>query len=202
MIYKRREIFENFSIKVGLLFSKIPLTPNQWTMLSLFLSFIAFVLVLGQQIFLSLILFGFAAFIDIIDGSVARVLGMVTNLGAYIDTITDRYVEFIMIFALMFLGLPDFFIPINIWLFLLLFGSIMTTYAKAASSEKRIIAEGVKGGVFEHSDRMIALILIFLAFLFFHKIYASALISLAAILANVSAVQRILCATKIAKREG
>ncbi len=35
MIYKHREIFNRLSIKTGMVFGKISLTPNQWTIISL-----------------------------------------------------------------------------------------------------------------------------------------------------------------------
>jgi len=35
MLYAVREKFEKLSVKIGIVFSKIPLTPNQWTIFSL-----------------------------------------------------------------------------------------------------------------------------------------------------------------------
>lgn len=159
MLYKNRQKFEGFSAKIGKVFSKIPLSPNQWTLISL-LPVIAAVYFLSQQNFLIAGgLFIIASFLDMVDGAVARVTGKANRFGAYLDTIVDRYVEAIILFGLLFVGLPGFYIPAYAWIFLYLFGSMMTTYTKAAAKEKEIIPEGkeLKGGILERAERLIIL---------------------------------------------
>ena len=102
MLYENREKFKKLSIKIGMIFSKIPLSPNQWTIFSLLPAVIAALYLASNEFLIAAGLFALAAFIDLIDGSVARVLGRTTRFGAYLDTITDRYVEFILIFGLFF----------------------------------------------------------------------------------------------------
>ena len=70
-----------------------------------------------------------------VDGAVARVTKTASKFGAYLDTIVDRYVEAIIAFGLLFAALPGFYIPAYAWIFLYLFGGMMTTYAKAAAKE-------------------------------------------------------------------
>ena len=138
---------------------------------------------------------------DIIDGAVARAVGKATSLGAYIDTVTDRYVEFIVIASVFFLDLPDFYFPIYVWLFVLIFGSMLSTYVKSASAEKNIIKKdghGIKGGILEHPDRLILLFVVFLLSIA-SKDYAAYLIIALAILSNISALQRTGKAIKAAK---
>jgi len=115
--------------------------------------------------------FAFAAFIDLIDGSVARVLGRPTKFGAYLDTITDRYVEFMIILGMFFASLPSFYFSASAWLFLYLFGSMMTTYAKAAASEKKLVEAELRGGLLERAERLILLFAGIIAYIILQKWY-------------------------------
>src|SRR5262249_4274972 len=132
MLYEKRKNFSGFEAKIGKFFSKLPLTPNQWTLLSLILALFTFYFLYIENFVLAAISFALAAFFDIVDGNVARTRKVATVKGAYYDTIVDRYVEFLIILALFFIGLPA------LWLIAYLFGSTMTTYAKAAAREKNL----------------------------------------------------------------
>jgi len=203
MLYAAREKFGKVSVKIGLVFSKIPLTPNQWTVLSL-LPALASAWLLAQQWFLSAAALFFAAsFLDLIDGSVARVTGKVSRFGAYLDTVVDRYVEALIVLALLFIALPDpgFFIPITAWIFLYFFGGMMTTYAKAAAKEKEIVKESqeLKGGILERAERLILLFVgILLATV--NLAWLSIAVILLAVVSNISALQRIWIAKQMAKK--
>ena len=154
MLYKNREKFNFLSVKIGMFFSRFPLTPNQWTLLSFVPAFLSFYFLLMQNVLFAAVFFGVAGFFDLIDGSVARVTGRATKFGAYLDTVSDRYVEFFVVAGIFFLPLPSFFLPANFWLFLYLFGSLMTTYVKAAAKEKELVQKELKGGLFERAERL------------------------------------------------
>ncbi|GAF97533.1 unnamed protein product, partial [marine sediment metagenome] len=120
-----------------------------------------------------------------------------SRFGAYLDTIIDRYVEAIIVLGLLFVALPVFLVASYIWIFVYLFGSMMTTYAKAAAKEKEIIPEGseLKGGLLERAERLIILFVgIILAA--FNPLYLVYIIAGLAVLTNVSALQRIWIAKK------
>ena len=156
-LFKRRERFSGFSVKVGIVFSKIGLSPNQWTLLSLVPITFAFYYLINEEFLLAAGLFLISSFIDLIDGSVARVTGKETKLGAYLDTVVDRYIEGIIIIGLLFASLPDLFIPAYTWLFIYFFGAMMTTYVKAAAKEKNLIEKELRGGLLERAERLIIL---------------------------------------------
>lgn len=195
MLYKSRENFKHFGIKVGILFSKFRLSPNQWTIFTLVPAILSFYFLIQNSFLFSAILFGIAAFVDLIDGSVARVTGRVTKKGAYLDTTIDRYVEFIIILGLLFASLPSIFVPMYAWLFVYLFGSMMTTYVKASAFEKKLVETELKGGILERAERLIILFLgIVLAN--FNILYLTYIIIILAILSNLTAIQRIRIALK------
>ena len=197
MLYAARERFGKLSVKIGVLFSKIPISANQWTLLSLVPAFIALYYLVQEQFLLAGAFFIVSSFLDLVDGSVARVTGTTSKFGAYLDTIIDRYVEAIIVFGLLFVALPEFLGPSYAWIFLYFFGSMMTTYAKAAAKEKDLVPDGkeLKGGILERAERLIILFVgIVLAFV--NPLYLVYTVVLLAVLTNVSAMQRILIARK------
>jgi archaetidylinositol phosphate synthase len=130
-----------------------------------------------------------SAFLDMVDGAVARVMGKVTKFGAYLDTLMDRYVEALIVLGLLFVGLPDFFLPSAAWLFIYSMGGMLTTYAKSAAKEKELVEKEIKGGLLERAERLIILFVgILLAIV--DKSYLTYVIVALAVLANVSALQR------------
>ena len=197
-LYKRRERFSSLSISIGIAFSKLRLSPNQWTLISLLPVMAAVYFLANQQFLAAAGLFLLSGFLDLVDGSVARVTGRVSKLGAYLDTVVDRYVEAIIILGLFFVGLPAFFIPGNTWLFIYLFGGMMTTYVKAAAKEKELTEREIKGGILERAERLMLLFLgILLASIDLQ--YLTYVIALLAVLANISAIQRIWIAVKLTR---
>lgn len=190
MLYKKRSIFRKYEEKIGRTLAKTGISPNQWTMISLFLAFFAAYFIIQTNFLAAALILILSAFLDVVDGSVARASGKVSKNGAYLDTIVDRYVEFLIVFALFFITLPDLFMPAKAWLFLYLFGAMMTTYSKSAAKEKELVRVELKGGLLERAERMIILFLgVILAI--FSTVYLVYIVALLAVLSNVSALQRI-----------
>jgi len=195
MLYEHWDKFYKVDLKIGGLFSWVPLTPNQWTFLGLFPAFISFYLLINQKFVLAACFLLFSSFFDLIDGAVARATGRVTKLGAYLDTIVDRYVEGLIVFGLIFVSLPDFFLPATAWIFLYLFGGLITTYSKCAAKEKEVVIDELRGGILERAERVTGLLLgLFLAKI--DKTYLTYVIVILAILSNISALQRMSKAFK------
>jgi len=197
-LYKMRERFSGLSIRIGTAFSRLGLSPNQWTVISLVPAILAVYFLVYQNFIAAALLFLFSVFLDIVDGSVARVTGRVTMFGAYLDTIVDRYVEAIIIFGLLFASLPGFYLPVQAWLFLYFFGSMITTYAKSAAKEKDIVVREIRGGLLERAERMIILFIgILIASV--NPLYLTYIVVLLAVLTNISALQRIYIVSGKAK---
>ena len=190
MLSENRKKFEMISEKIGKFFSKTGISPNTFTLISLFFAFLSFFFLIKKNLILASLFFIIASILDLIDGAVAKFKNQTTKKGAYLDTICDRYVEGIIIFGFLFLDLPKIiFIP-EIWIFLCLFGALMTTYSKAAAKEKEIITEELKRGFFERPERVILILLALILGNFSFLFTAYALIILA-IFSNITALQRI-----------
>lgn len=195
------ETAEWIGVKLGIVFSRIPLTPNQWTVLSLIPAILGFVaLAYYKEMGWGLALFALSAFIDAIDGGVARVTGSVSNLGAYLDGMVDRIVEGLLYGGLMLFGLPDSSLlgrpmPMWHWLVLLLFiGGAMVSYARAYADHRKVVTDEKKlrkmGGILERAER---LTLVFAGMLLFYMdvAYLNAAIIIAALLSCITLSQRI-----------
>ena len=195
MLAENREKFKKIEVKTGKIFSKLGLTPNQYTLISLFFALISFYFLIKTNLILALIFFLPAAFLDFIDGAVAKFTQRETKKGAYLDTISDRYVEGIILLGFLFLPLADFLLPAKIWIFLAFFGSLMTTYSKAAAKEKELTQAELKKGLLGRAERIILISLaIFLGI--FNLSWMLYPIIFLAVFSNLTALQRIYLSLK------
>jgi len=195
-----KEKFKKIESFAGRVFSFLPFSPNQYTLISVIFGLGTFYCLTRQKLILALFLFFSASFLDFVDGAVARYKGISTKFGAYLDTICDRYVEALLLFGMLFLPLPKILFPHFVWIFLILFGSLMTTYAKAAAKEKELVLKELKGGIFSRAERLISLILALILGIFNYK-WMTTLLILIAVLTNISAIQRIILALKCQKNQ-
>ncbi|HUW72064.1 MAG TPA: CDP-alcohol phosphatidyltransferase family protein [Candidatus Humimicrobiaceae bacterium] len=193
MLEEKREKFKKISSWTGNIFSKSGLTPNQYTLISFVFVLVAFYFLLKERLVWALIFFLLATFLDFIDGAVAKFLQKETKKGAYLDTICDRYVEGIILLGFLFLSLSDFFLPAKIWIFLAFFGSLMTTYAKAAAKEKELVGQELKKGLLGRAERII-LISLAISLGIFNFSWIIYPIVFLAIFSNITVFQRIFLA--------
>lgn len=197
MLDLKRHLFKGLEIKVAKIFSFLLLSPNHYTLISIFFAIISSYFIIRQNFPLAILFFLVAGFLDFIDGAVARYKNIATKFGAYLDTIADRYVEGILLLGMIFLPLPKIFLPAPVWIFLILFGSFLTTYAKAAAKEKEVVEEELKGGFLSRGERIILLLLsLFAGALEPRLILMTYILILIAFLTNLTALQRIFSALK------
>lgn len=148
---------------LGDILKKIPLSPNHITILSILLALIAGIFIFYHLFLLGILLFLIAGFLDVIDGAIARAKGMVTQFGGFLDGVSDRFVEAIFLFSLMFYDLPVVYIDSKIWLGMLIFaGTCMPSFVRAYAEHKHVVDHetAIKmGGIFERSERIITLVI-------------------------------------------
>jgi len=198
------DFVENVSNKLGIFFAGFPLTPNQWTLLSVVPALAGFIALIYGQLAWSIALFAASAIIDAIDGGVARVTGAVSNLGAFLDGVIDRVVEALLLFGLMFSGLVQAWVlPAHAWIALLLFsGTVMTSYVRAYAHHRKAVTNEKKlkrmGGVLERPERLVLVFAGMLAF-YAQPIYLTYALAAAALLASLTVLQRIWFVVKNAE---
>jgi len=196
MLDLQRDLFKKVEKIVGKIFSSLPITPNQYSLISIIFALISFYFLIKHNLILAIPFFLIASFLDFVDGAVARYKGISTKVGAYLDTICDRYVEGFLLFGMLFLPLPKILLPGYAWVFLILFGSLLTTYAKATAKEKELVAQELKGGLLSRAERLILLITSLILGIFNFS-WMTYLLILIAILTNFTAFQRINSAIKL-----
>lgn len=196
MLEEKREKFKFISKNIGIFFSKTGLHPHFFTLVALFFAGFCLFYLVKNNLILAIIFFVLAGFCDLIDGAVARITLKSSKVGAYLDTIIDRYVEVIILAGFFFLPLPKILISASVWIFLCLFGSLLTTYAKAAAHEKGLIKKELKKGLLGRPERMI---LIFSAMVLgiFNLSWLVYLLIILAIFSNLTALQRISFALRL-----
>lgn len=196
--YKKN--FKNLEQKIGKIFSYLHLKPNFYTLLSIPFALITFYFLVNERIIIAVLFFLITSFLDWIDGALARYENLATKFGAYLDTVVDRIVEGILLLGILFLPLPKILMPSYFWVFLILFGSLMTTYVKAAAKEKDLVVEELKGGLLSRSERL-TLIIISLLFGYFINFYWTVyLLIIIALLTNLTVFQRVYVALKKQKK--
>lgn len=163
---KQNAGLRGFQSSIGNILSRIPLTPNQWTVLSLLVAVLAAAMIASNELVNGLLLFALAGALDLVDGAVARARGEVSKLGGFIDGVADRFVEAIFLFSFMFYSLPQVIIDPKIWLASVIFlGTCMPSFVRAYADHKGVVSQEkalAMGGLLERGERLI-LILVGLA---------------------------------------
>jgi CDP-diacylglycerol--glycerol-3-phosphate 3-phosphatidyltransferase len=161
---------------------KIGLTPNAVTLMGVVLSFgVAVLIGMGYLPWAGLLMI-LSAPMDALDGSMARLKGPGTKFGAFLDSVTDRYSELIILGGLLY-----YFLNLNnvlacMLVFISAAGSVLVSYTKARGES---LGYSVNVGLLARVERVIILDICLL-----FNIPMIALWALA-VLANFTALQRI-----------
>ena len=166
---------------------RLPVTPNQITVLGTALTFVAAVLTAGGQLRWGGVVLAFAGTFDILDGALARSTKRSYPYGAFLDSTLDRYSE-----GAMYIGLVAYFVgaggPLERWLVLAtvtaLAGSFLVSYVRARAQSLGFTCET---GLFARPERVVMTVI----GLIFGGVVLAAVVFLLAILTNLTALQRI-----------
>lgn len=135
-------------------------SPNTLTFIGLPVGlFAAFLFSRGEQFWAGIALL-LAGFFDIIDGAVARVLGRETAFGGVLDSVVDRYVDFLIfagiIYAFLSFRLGEVgLIPGWAWGVLAIAGSFMVSYVRARAESAG--SGKLDVGIAERAERLLIL---------------------------------------------
>ncbi|MCG8603671.1 CDP-alcohol phosphatidyltransferase family protein [bacterium] len=169
------------------LFVKLELNPNFFTTIGFILTIGAAVLFAAGHLVSAGVIVLLAGTFDIVDGKVARATNRVTKFGALYDSTLDRYSEVIMFFGMAFHFVKaDMFIT-SIAVSLALGGSIMVSYVRARAEA---LGFQCKVGIMQRPERVVY-IGFGAVFSFIHLGTLIFAILLIAVLANITAIQRV-----------
>lgn len=139
-------------------FDAMGFSPNALTVLGLVLNFGAAAVVGSGQLRWGAAAFLFASVFDMLDGSLARRRGVVSRLGAFLDSTFDRLSETALFLALLFDHHMD---PWGPWwmpeaILVALAGSLTTSYCRARAEA---VGQDCKVGWIERPERVVLLVL-------------------------------------------
>jgi len=194
-----RKTFKNVLEPVAMFFNRLGIMPNTMTILGLVGNVFGAVLLALGHIPAGGVVILLMGPIDALDGTMARLRGLSSEFGAFVDSVTDRYSELVI-----FLGLLIYFLREDLWLGVLMVylaaaGSVLVSYIRARAQS---VGFETKIGLFTRVERFLVLVP---GLIFNQPIISLALI---AFFGNITALQRIWHVRKQAyerttvKREG
>ena len=183
--------FKNLLDAIGAFLNGLGITPNTLTISGLVGNLIgAYFLAIGSFMVGGFILLAMGA-IDALDGTMARLRGEPSDFGAFVDSVTDRYSELVIYAGLLFYAVKALNLTLAMMVFAATAGSILVSYIRARAQS---LGYEAKGGMLTRFERFIILVpsLIFG--------YPWIGVSIIAILANITALQRIISVRRQARK--
>ena len=163
-------------------FNRLGLMPNTMTILGLVGNAIGAVLLSQGNLLLGGIIILAMGPVDALDGAMARLRGLPTNFGGFVDSVTDRYSELVI-----FAGLLFYYLQRGDWLsiagvYLAASGSVLVSYIRSRAQNA---GYETKIGILTRMERFAVLC----PALIFEIPWVG--VWMIAIFANITALQRI-----------
>ncbi len=177
-----RKFFKGIIDPVARFMLRIGFKPNMITYLGLLITTGASALVITGHIQWAGIVLLIGAPLDVVDGSMARLLGHSSMYGAFIDSVTDRYSELVMFGGLLIYYVLQANLTACILVFVAAAGSVMVSYVKARAEG---LGFSAKIGLLTRVERLIVMISCLILNVPLVALW------IIAVLANVTAFQRI-----------
>jgi CDP-diacylglycerol--glycerol-3-phosphate 3-phosphatidyltransferase len=129
--------------------------------------------------------------VDVLDGAVARAGGEPEDFGAFVDSVSDRYSDLIILGSLLWYFVEIKFHLAGVVTFLAAAGSVLVSYVRARAQSLGFEA---KVGIMTRAERIMVLV----PALIFNKPFIGVLII--AVFGNITALQRIAHVRKQARQ--
>jgi len=198
--YISKYVNRRVSEPVARLLTRTKLTPNQVSCGAFGIALLSFVsFILGQNI-IGGILVQLSSIVDGVDGSLARLKGMSSTFGGFLDSVLDRYADILIVLGLTWWSISNEVYPDSrIWLvgFLAIAGTICVSYTRSRidAEHRHLFDKGLKS----LASRDIRLFLIMLG-----GITGQAYVCLItiAVLANAVVFYRLIYLYRYLRQEG
>lgn len=185
-----RNTFKGVLDPIGAFFNRLGITPNAMTMLGLALNVAAAWLLAGGNMLAGGLLVLLGGPFDALDGTMARLRGEASDFGAFVDSVTDRYSELVILGGLTYFYSQQGNHIMVMACYLAAAGSVLVSYAKARADSLKFDANT---GILTRVERYLVLAPLLV---FNQPAWA---IWIIAVLANITALQRILRVRRQAK---
>ena len=178
-----RVVFKGVLDPIGAFFNRLGIYPNTMTLLGLAGNIVGAVLIALGYMTVGGIIVLVMGLVDTLDGTMARLRGMSTEFGAFVDSVTDRYSE-LFIFG----GLLYYYLHKGDWLSVLAIymaasGAVLVSYVRARAAS---VGMDTKVGFLSRFERYLVLAPTIILHIPMVGVW------IIAIFANITALQRIL----------
>ncbi len=177
-----RTLFKGILDPIGTFLNRLGLMPNTITILGLLGNIIgAYFLSQGNLLLGGIIILAMGP-IDALDGTMARLRGMAGQFGAFVDSVTDRYSELIILAGLLYHFIQTGDQLASVLVYFAAAGSVLVSYVRARGQS---LGWDSKVGILTRMERYLVLCP--------SLIFNIPLVGLwiIAIFANITALQRI-----------
>ncbi len=180
---RMRVVFKGILDPVGLFFNRLGIYPNTMTLIGLAGNIAGAILLALGYITVGGIVIMFMGLVDTLDGTMARLRGMPSEFGAFVDSVTDRYSDLVI-----FGGLLYYFLHKGDWIsvlgvYIAVSGAVLVSYIRARAAS---LGMDTKVGFLSRFERFLVLAPTLILSIPELGVWIIAL------LANVTAIQRIL----------
>jgi CDP-diacylglycerol--glycerol-3-phosphate 3-phosphatidyltransferase len=174
--------FKGITDPVGGFLNRLGIAPNTLTLAGLAGNLVgAMFLANGNFLVGGLIILAMGP-LDALDGTMARLRGESSSFGAFVDSVTDRYSELLIFGGLLVYYLQQGEAFMTGLVFAAAAGSVLVSYVKARAEA---LGYHAKGGILTRAERFVVLVPSLILN------YPTVGIAIVAILANITALQRI-----------
>jgi CDP-diacylglycerol--glycerol-3-phosphate 3-phosphatidyltransferase len=150
-----RKVFGKLLNSIAAFLNSLGFSPDLVTVLGVFGNVLAAWFIAKGNLFTGGLLVLFFGLFDAIDGSMARLQGGETKLGAFLDSVLDRYSELVIYFGILVYSLRDSN-PVNCLLvFLAASGSVLVSYIRARAQSLGI---DTKIGILTRVERYLVIV--------------------------------------------
>lgn len=152
MLGRLRDKYENAMAPMGKALGKLGIGPNALSVFAALVGAAAAILYVLGNAPLGASLLIVSAFVDMLDGAVARATGRESRFGAVLDHVLDRYVEYALVIGVVVGAFASWF-----WGVFALIGMLLASYSRAA-------AESVGGlssctvGIAERQEKLLLIL--------------------------------------------
>jgi len=178
-----RITFTGFLDPIAGFLNRLGLMPNTMTILGLVGNCVGALLIASGRITLGGVIVLLMGPVDALDGAMARLRGMASNFGAFVDSVTDRYSELVILMGLLYY----FTVQDNLVAVMLVYasaaGSVLVSYTRARAQS---LGWETKVGILTRLERYLVLAP---ALILNYPLVAMWIL---AVLTNITAIQRII----------
>ncbi len=194
MLTRLRRLVKPLTEAIGRGLGRHGLSPNTLTLTGLALSLATPVTAYLINVWAGLTLVILSSIFDILDGAVAKTLGIVSKQGALLDSFSDRVADASYIITLKIAGVS--------WLPSMLFlaTAFLVSYARARGEALGLRMEGV--GIMERGDRLIAVVSALIAAGLGYTLISNIITWIAVALCMVTIIHRLTYIMLGISREG